>query len=386
MVHEPPRPPTFARAANRTQMLVPLLAGFLFLSACSDQSDPTSLLGTDLLPSNSESAFPCPLEMAFVSGDLKGSTFMVDPLDYNQPDPRWHDSPYNCETTFRSTLVSSSGPNRIAYHVYAFSSSQVYNWSGGGATISFDCDGCFEEAVHFRSRAPDPGYVGGSYVVRARFGFNDEHGVEAGLQALTPAVCTLDGGMSPATATFHATGTCTLSAEGGWDSSSALQSFQVVLPFVADAEVGVDVVVVPTNPDDPAEPGPVTLTFDEVTSSGTVTVTTETVSEDSDVEPPANFSLGDPPKYYNITLSEELVFEGLVRVCITYEDGDFGNTVPLLLHWNGSEWEELPDQEPDPSTHTVCAYTASFSPFAVATRIIIESEQGKGKAKAKGRD
>jgi hypothetical protein len=119
-----------------------------------------------------------------------------------------------------------------------------------------------------------------------------------------------------------------------------------------------------------------------------VTVTTETVSADSDVDPPANFSLGDPPKYYNITLSEELEFDGMVRVCITYADGDFGGTTPVLLHWNGTEWEELPGQDHDPATNTVCAYTDSFSPFALAVEITMEDENGKGKAKAKakGRD
>jgi hypothetical protein len=378
----------FARSANRAQVLVPLTAVCLVLSACSDRSVPTSVSDADLSLSNSTSESPCPLAMAFVSGDLKGSTFTVDPLDYNQPDLRWHDSPYSCETVFRSTLVSSSGPDRVAYHVYPFSSLQVYTRSGGSETIQFDCDGCFDMAVYFNSRAPDPGYVGGGYVVRARFGYNDEHGVDAGLQADTPHVCTLDGGMSPATAAFHATGTCTIRAEGGWDSPPTLQSFQVVLPFVADAEVGVDVVVIATNPDDPEEPAPATLTFDEVTSSGTVTVTTEIVSDDSDVDPPANFSLGDPPTYYNITLSEDLVFDGMVRVCITYAEGEFGGTTPLLLHWNGSEWDELPGQEHDPTTRTVCAYTDSFSPFAVAAEITIVDEKGDGKAKAKakGRD
>lgn len=383
------------RSSGRIAAMHLGLASVLVLSACSDRSDPLSVLASDVAPRPSLSAHACAESMAFLSSVPKGNTLTVVAPDYNvEEEWRFHGSPYSCATNRVSTMVSSSGPRLTAYHTYPFSSKEVYSLGGTGSPTpegligsSFDCDGCFESKVHILTSAPDPAFVGNSYVFRAIYGPHDEYGDPAIVWSVTPDICTLDSGTSPATATFHGPGTCSFWADANsWGSETVHQTFEVMRPLVATAGEGTGVAVLPANPDDPDDQGSVALVFNEVTASGTVTVTTETVSSDADVEPPANFSLGEPPIYYNITVSDGLTFEGSVQVCITYTEGQFADEAGLtLLHWEDGAWVELPGLVVDTVNRTVCALTTSFSPFAIAYMTSIDTNEGNGKRKAKAK-
>jgi hypothetical protein len=235
----------------------------------------------------------------------------------------------------------------------------------------------------FTSTPPDPAFVGNTYEVKAEH--SDELG-EGGiwLGSRTPDVCYLygewhSGNPVSATVTFLEAGTCIIDAYEGWAFWWAQQTFSVVDPGTAEVGIGSAVSVPLSNE--------VSLTFDDVTAEGSVSVTTETVDSDSDPQPPSNFQLGDPPTYYNITTSDGLEFEGSVRLCITYGDEEFASMAAdelVLLHWDGSSWNVLENQTVDTTTNTVCADTDSFSPFAIAYQLV-DDERGKRKAKGKGR-
>jgi hypothetical protein len=139
-------------------------------------------------------------------------------------------------------------------------------------------------------------------------------------------------------------------------------SLTVIAP-VAITEVG-PVVVTPIPADD-GEPAPVTIAFSNVTGTGTVSVATidpETVLAAPD--PPAGFSLGDNPVYYEI--ASTATFDGPVEVCFNYAGVTFSG-YPRLLHYDTdlATWVDITTRI-DTATTTVCGTTSSFSPFAVA--------------------
>jgi hypothetical protein len=376
---------------RRTVWLVLLMAA---VTACEHGTEPKFQVQMDGSPAYASPA--CLPTVAAFDGNLGGTTFQVVRQSYNIPEEGFIGSPLNCFTNLRSVVRGVGDTVTVtAYHTYPFASTEVYHWTDSGGYVSFGCDGCFEEGVRFTSWAPDPGFIGGHYTARA-YGFSESTGgVSATLQPLTPDVCMLSSLTSPATVTFLSAGECTLQASHSADpyggegpTYSAQQVFRVIAPLTADLEDGTGVVVTPSNPDDPDEPAPVTLVFDEVTTAGTVTVTSTTEWPESQSDPPGNFLLGNPPRYYDIH-TDGVVFEGLVQVCLTYDPLEFQDTSPpVLLHYDEvlDVWEPLQDQT-QPDSTTVCGWTSSFSYFAVAqpASVSVDDEMDKGKAKAKGK-
>ena len=103
----------------------------------------------------------------------------------------------------------------------------------------------------------------------------------------------------------------------------------------------------------------VALTFDSVATSGTTGVT----RTNTGLEPPAGFSLGHPPTYYE--LSTTAVFSGSVQVCINYTGTNYGNESKLkLFHFEEGKWEDR-TVSLDTTNDIICASVTSLSPFAV---------------------
>ncbi|HXE74776.1 MAG TPA: SBBP repeat-containing protein [Candidatus Xenobia bacterium] len=103
----------------------------------------------------------------------------------------------------------------------------------------------------------------------------------------------------------------------------------------------------------------VTLTFDNVTVSGTTSITETNFGP----APPAGFSLGDPPTYFE--LSTTASFNGLITVCINYSGISYTTEAGLrLFHFEGGAWVDQTSSL-DTVNNIICALVSSLSPFAV---------------------
>lgn len=107
----------------------------------------------------------------------------------------------------------------------------------------------------------------------------------------------------------------------------------------------------------------VALTFENVTTSGTTTVTR--LESDSDFPPEGFSSLTDPPMYYDIETTAEFDPALGVEVCITFDTTGMTEaqaTGQHLYHYVDGVWKDITVS----SSHgKVCGVTDSFSPFAV---------------------
>jgi hypothetical protein len=104
---------------------------------------------------------------------------------------------------------------------------------------------------------------------------------------------------------------------------------------------------------------PVTITFDNVTSVGTTSVTT---SDTGDL-PPSGFSLGEPPTYYDVTTTAS--YSGPIEVCINYSGISFVNESNLrLFHLEDSYWVDVTTSL-DTVNDIICGVVSSLSLFAI---------------------
>lgn len=116
---------------------------------------------------------------------------------------------------------------------------------------------------------------------------------------------------------------------------------------------------------------PVTLAFDGISSTGSTSLVTSTGGP----VPPSGFQLGDPATYYEITT--EVGFTGGITVCVNYTGVNYADETQLKLrHWNGSVWEELPNQTIDTTANIVCGRTMSLSPFALFEPAVPDDTDG----------
>jgi hypothetical protein len=112
----------------------------------------------------------------------------------------------------------------------------------------------------------------------------------------------------------------------------------------------------------------VALAFDNVAASGTTGVTRTNTGP----LPPAGFTLGDPPTYFE--LSTTATFSASVRVCINYSGIGFENEANLkLLHYEDGAWVDRTISL-DTANKIICATVTSLSPFAVLEDRRIEAE------------
>jgi hypothetical protein len=107
---------------------------------------------------------------------------------------------------------------------------------------------------------------------------------------------------------------------------------------------------------------PVTMTFDNVTVSGTSSL----VISDTGPDLPDGFQAGEPTTYYDLTTTAQ--FDGSILVCVSYAGITFNDPTGLhLLHFDGTSWVDLAATV-DPDTQTICGTTSSLSPFAIVER------------------
>ena len=108
------------------------------------------------------------------------------------------------------------------------------------------------------------------------------------------------------------------------------------------------------------EPAPgIDLTFDSVSTGGTVTVTPLTNSS-----PPSNFRIVGV-NTYDITFNGS--FSGSVKVCISYNDSDVHgneNNLKFMHFTNPGGWTDITTSR-DTVNNIICGVTTSFSEFAV---------------------
>jgi hypothetical protein len=102
---------------------------------------------------------------------------------------------------------------------------------------------------------------------------------------------------------------------------------------------------------------PATLTFGNVTEAGLTSVVVSSTGPT-----PSGFSLGDPPRYVEITTTA--TFTGSVAVCLDYTGITFPGGSPALFHHANGVWTDITTSV-DPIAKVVCGTTDSLSPFVL---------------------
>jgi len=112
-----------------------------------------------------------------------------------------------------------------------------------------------------------------------------------------------------------------------------------------------------------------------VSAPGTTAVTGTRVGP----APPAQYSVGQPPLYYDI--STTAAFLAPVRVCVSYGGASFPDGIPRLLHHRASSsctnpsapapcWDDITTSV-DTATERICGVSDSLSPFAVFAAAVV---------------
>lgn len=136
----------------------------------------------------------------------------------------------------------------------------------------------------------------------------------------------------------------------------------LTLTIAIPTPVGQNVVVQPVVPEGQ---GPVTLSFGQITTAGTTTVT---VVDQSEVPPPGNVEVGGV--IYQVTTTA--TYQGLITLCFSYAGIDFGAATPRLFHFENNVWVDITTSV-DPSTQTICGATTTLSPFAVLVSHVVRT-------------
>ena len=104
-----------------------------------------------------------------------------------------------------------------------------------------------------------------------------------------------------------------------------------------------------------------TVTFTSVTTGGFTTVVPLTSTSIGFIPLPANFALGNPAVYYDI--STTAVYSAPITICLQYYSNSAGT--PHMLHYTAGSWFDVTTSV-NPTTFTVCGQVNSFSNFVVA--------------------
>jgi len=105
-----------------------------------------------------------------------------------------------------------------------------------------------------------------------------------------------------------------------------------------------------------------TITFAEVTSGGVTTFASDI--ETTAAPLPANFSVGDPAAYFEI--STTATFTPPAEICIAYDPAAYSDENDVrLLHFEDDVWVDVTSSL-DTDANIVCGEVSSFSPFAIA--------------------
>ena len=110
------------------------------------------------------------------------------------------------------------------------------------------------------------------------------------------------------------------------------------------------------------------MTFSAVTAPGATSLTTSGTGP----EPPANFSLGNPPVFYDITTTAG--YTPPVAVCVHWVQGTFGSDAAeaslRFFHFEDEAWTDVTTPStpghpnPDTVANQICGSVTTLSPFA----------------------
>lgn len=144
------------------------------------------------------------------------------------------------------------------------------------------------------------------------------------------------------------------------------EDYEIFLAILMEnTPVGEDVVVTPS--DQTTGEAPVTVTFQNVTESGTTSLITS-----SDGPPPSEyFELGNPPTYYEITTTAQ--YSGNISICIDYSDISYEDEDSLsLIHYTESGEEVVTITSHDKENDILCGQVDSLSFFTIVEPISTE--------------
>jgi hypothetical protein len=141
-------------------------------------------------------------------------------------------------------------------------------------------------------------------------------------------------------------------------SEPASMSQMYVHVHIPDTVAGTNIVVTPLDQNTGAAIA--TLTFDEVTATGTTTLS----SSSTGTPPPRGFALGAPPTYYEIATTAS--FSGNIEVCFNYSGIYYENEDELkLYHYEDPVWVDWTELPIDTVNNKICGNVTSLSPFAL---------------------
>jgi hypothetical protein len=119
---------------------------------------------------------------------------------------------------------------------------------------------------------------------------------------------------------------------------------------------------VEVTPDDGSGNTPVSITFPDVTASGTTSLTTSEIGDPV----PSGFQVGLPAFYFDITTTAQ--FTTPIVVCVTYVPTSYTDEANLrLFHFNGA-WQDITVPPVDTVNNRICGATNALSPFVLAER------------------
>jgi hypothetical protein len=146
-------------------------------------------------------------------------------------------------------------------------------------------------------------------------------------------------------------------------NNTAQGSFNVTVTL-GNTAVGSNVTVQPVDPTNNSTP--VTLTFQQIAAPGNTTLTSG--STNPSTQPlPANFKLGSPATFFDISTTAS--FTPPVKVCISYNGVTYHDESQIkLLHFNAltQHWNDITTPPVDTVNKIVCGSSSSLSPFVLA--------------------
>jgi len=145
---------------------------------------------------------------------------------------------------------------------------------------------------------------------------------------------------------------------------------QVTFVFVAPPLVpgstpsGTGVVVTPQD-FTPIGDAVLSLTFEDVVSSGMTHMESTLLGGAGSPPTPSGFQFGSPAVVYDVQTTA--TFTGSIEVCIDYGAGTYADeSILRLLHYDNGEWVDVTSAGyPNPTLHRICGSTTSLSPFIV---------------------